>query len=181
MSEKNPEWTEGKKFDAEKPRMDLISSIWIKGVAEVLTFGARKYAAHNWRKGIVQSRLLGAGLRHLFAFLQGEDFDPETGLCHLDHASCCLMFARELWETRPDLDDRWRINGGKTGDDLPQNQSVTLPEEVASEDPHVPDPTAGDLRYPGPTSQCIGAFRRLGTQEQKWLLERLTEIQSERD
>jgi hypothetical protein len=101
--------TQGVKHDTEKPDLSLVSSIWITGVARVLTFGKKKYAAHNWRKGIETSRLLAACLRHIFAFLSGEDRDPETGECHLDHASCCLMFARELWETRPDLDDRYKV------------------------------------------------------------------------
>jgi len=98
----------GTKHDGEKVRLDLLSSLWIEGVGSVLTFGSKKYSAHNWRKGIVLSRLLGACLRHVFAFLKGEDKDPETGLSHLSHASCCLMFASELYETRPDLDDRYK-------------------------------------------------------------------------
>lgn len=100
--------TGGVKHDQAKPQLELLSSIWLVGVAQVLTFGARKYAAHNWRKGIALSRLLGACLRHVMAFLGGEDRDPETGLSHLYHASCCLMFASELHETRPDLDDRYK-------------------------------------------------------------------------
>lgn len=100
----------GMKHDSEKVQLELLSSWWLFGVGKVLTFGARKYAAHNWRKGIQRSRLLGACLRHVLAYLGGEDNDPETGLCHLYHASCCLMFAAELHETRPDLDDRWKIS-----------------------------------------------------------------------
>jgi hypothetical protein len=97
---------EGTKF---KTRLELLSTPWIFGVGDVLTFGAVKYAAHNWRKGIARTRVIGAALRHLFAYLAGEDNDPETGLSHLLHASCCLMFAFELHHTRPDLDDRFRI------------------------------------------------------------------------
>lgn len=97
----------GTKHDQEKAPLELLSSIWVEGVGRVLGFGKKKYAAHNWRKGIQLSRLLGAALRHIFAYLRGEDNDLESGLPHLDHASCCLMFARELSETRPDLDDRW--------------------------------------------------------------------------
>ncbi len=95
------------KYDQEKVQLELLSSSWLFGVGRVLTFGAKKYAAHNWRKGLQQSRLLGATLRHVLAYLGGEDLDQETGLPHLHHASCCLMFASELAETRPDLDDRW--------------------------------------------------------------------------
>lgn len=100
----------GMKYDQEKIRLDLLSSIWVNGVGAVLTFGAKKYADHNWRKGIKLSRLLGASLRHTFAFLNGEDLDPETRLSHLYHASCCLMFAAELFETsREAVDDRYKV------------------------------------------------------------------------
>lgn len=100
--------TGGIKHDSEKPDLSLFSRVWLLGVGAVLTFGKRKYAAHNWRKGIEISRLISAALRHILAFNAGEDLDPETGLSHLDHASCCIMFARELIETRPDLDDRYK-------------------------------------------------------------------------
>jgi Domain of unknown function (DUF5664) len=99
----------GIKHDQEKTRMELLSPCWLEGVSSVLTFGAKKYAAHNWRKGIAQSRLLGAALRHIVSYLGGEDLDPETSLSHLYHASCCLMFASELKETHPELDDRYKV------------------------------------------------------------------------
>ena len=98
----------GTKNDSGKPRMELLDSLWLTGVARVLTFGATKYAPHNWRAGLQLSRLLGACLRHIFAFLRGEDKDPETGESHLYHASCCLMFAANMVETRPDMDDRYK-------------------------------------------------------------------------
>lgn len=98
----------GQKYDGEKVRMELLSSLWLFGVAQVLTFGAKKYAADNWRKGLSQRRLIGAAFRHLTAYNGGEDLDPETGVSHLLHASCCLMFAFELKELKPELDDRWR-------------------------------------------------------------------------
>lgn len=103
---KKPE--EGVKHDQSKEPLSLLSRVWLLGVASVMAFGARKYDTHNWRGGIKRSRLISAALRHIFAYNEGEDLDSETGLSHLDHASCCLMFARELHETRPDLDDRYK-------------------------------------------------------------------------
>lgn len=110
------------KGDAGKPDLSLLSPIWIFAVAEVLTYGEKKRGRWNWRKGMALSRMLAAALRHIFQFLNGEDydFDPNcedckkgdclkhSGKCHLDNAACMLMFARELWETRPDLDDRYK-------------------------------------------------------------------------
>lgn len=100
--------TTGVKLDEGKVQVDLLSTIWLLGVSQVLTFGAKKYASHNWRKGISRSRLMAAALRHILAYNAGEDVDLETGFSHLDHASCCLMFARELHETKPETDDRYK-------------------------------------------------------------------------
>lgn len=109
------------KLDQEKADLSLFSVLWLFGVGRVLTFGKKKYAAHNWRKGLTLSRLLAAALRHIFAFLGGEDRDPETGECHLDHASCCLMFARETWELRPEFDDRWLPDEARQAGNVPHN------------------------------------------------------------
>ncbi len=97
----------GTKYDMEKPDFSLIDAEWLEEVAKVMTFGKRKYDAHNWRKGIVVSRLLSAALRHLWATVRGEDNDPETGLSHLAHLSCCVMFAFWHLKHRKDLDDRY--------------------------------------------------------------------------
>jgi len=96
------------KYDGEKPRMDLLDPLALEGLAKVLTFGAQKYAAHNWRKGIANTRLIAAMLRHLFAIMRGEDLDPESGLPHIDHVGCCWMFLSNNMKVRPDTDDRWR-------------------------------------------------------------------------
>ncbi len=98
----------GTKHDNGKAQLDLLSPSWILGVGEVLTFGAKKYASHNWRNGIARSRLLSACLRHIFAYIGGQDIDPETGINHLAHASCNLMFAFEMHHTKPETDDRYK-------------------------------------------------------------------------
>lgn len=83
---------QGQKFDGEKTRTDLFSIPAYVGVCRVLGFGAVKYAAWNWSKGITYMRIYAAILRHLFAWAMGEDNDSESGLPHLDHAMTELMF-----------------------------------------------------------------------------------------
>lgn len=102
-----PKTSGGNKLDAGKPPMGLLDSLWLTLVAKVLGFGAKKYAAHNWRKGIELSRIYDGVQRHLTAWNDGEDLDPESGLPHLAHASCGMMFLTKLSTTRPDLDDRY--------------------------------------------------------------------------
>lgn len=96
------------KFDQDKIPLELLSSEALLQTAAVLKFGANKYAAHNWRKGFVWSRPLGAAMRHLLAFNAGEDKDPESGLSHLAHAACCIMFLLEFEKTHKELDDRYK-------------------------------------------------------------------------
>src|SRR6056300_576002 len=87
---------EGRKYDGEKPRMYLLPPKAITEVAKVLTFGASKYDEDNWKKlDNLQNRYTGAALRHIFAHMDGEEVDPETGLDHLAHAMCCLLFKLE--------------------------------------------------------------------------------------
>lgn len=89
--------TEGKKFDGEKPRLDLIPPYIEEEVGKVLEFGARKYAPDNWRKvEDLRSRYLAAAHRHINALKKGETNDPESGLHHGAHAICCLMFLSEI-------------------------------------------------------------------------------------
>lgn len=94
------------KFDGEKPRMDLVDKEIILELAKILTFGAEKYEAHNWKIGLPMSRYYSACMRHLLAWNSGETLDPESGLNHLSHASCNLMFMLYFTKNKPHLDDR---------------------------------------------------------------------------
>lgn len=98
----------GSKYDGDKPRMDLLDADFLEQVASVLTFGAQKYAAHNWRGGIAYSRLIAAAYRHLGAINRGEDIDPESGLPHVAHLGCCVMFLSSMMAKKPELDDRFK-------------------------------------------------------------------------
>jgi hypothetical protein len=105
--------SKGKKFDAGKPMVSLVPSQPVIEIAKVMTFGAKKYAAHNWRNGLNWSRVADATLRHFLAWKEGEDFDPESGLLHLAHAGCNLMFLLE-YQTNPvyqPFDDRFKKSG----------------------------------------------------------------------
>jgi hypothetical protein len=96
------------KYDTDKPRLDLLPVDPLIAVAQVLTYGSLKYSAHNWRKGFQWSRLYAAALRHLLAHMNGQDKDPETGLSHLSHAACCLMFLLEHEMKGLGVDDRFK-------------------------------------------------------------------------
>jgi hypothetical protein len=82
------------KADAGKTDWSLMPFEAIEEINKVLEFGAKKYAAHNWKKGsgFKYTRLLGSLLRHIFAYMRGEDKDPESGLSHMAHAGCNVIF-----------------------------------------------------------------------------------------
>lgn len=94
----------GKKADNGKPRMDLLLTGMpnaLEGVAEILTFGAKKYAAHSWKTvPDASDRYLAALMRHLVAHSKGELVDPESGQSHLSHAACNALFILELEKTK---------------------------------------------------------------------------------
>jgi hypothetical protein len=89
---------EGKGFKADqnKLRWDLLPES-LEDVVSVLTYGAKKYAPNNWRKvPDAESRYVAAAFRHLWARARGERNDPDTGLPHVAHAVCCLLFLGAL-------------------------------------------------------------------------------------
>lgn len=96
------------KADGAKARVELLPARPLFAIAEVLGFGAEKYADHNWRRGFKWSRMGGAALRHLLAWLDGEDLDPETGKSHLAHLGCDTLFLLEYEITGSGIDDRYK-------------------------------------------------------------------------
>lgn len=87
----------GQKRDQEKPRYDLLPPNAIDAMAQVMTFGAKKYAPNSWQ--LVEdalNRYRAALLRHTFAIQRGELIDEESGLYHSAHAMCCAAFINEL-------------------------------------------------------------------------------------
>ena len=97
---------EGTKFDEGKLPIDLLAPEFLYGTAAVLAFGAEKYEAYNWAKGMKWSRVFAALMRHMWKWWGGEKLDQETGLSHLWHAACCLMFLMAYEMRGTGTDDR---------------------------------------------------------------------------
>lgn len=94
------------KHDTGKPMLSMTPYAALVEEARVMMFGMDKYGRDNWRNGFKWTRLIDAALRHLHAFNEGENNDPESGISHLAHARCCLAFLIEFEKTHPELDDR---------------------------------------------------------------------------
>lgn len=75
------------RFDQGKPRYDLIPPYALHEIVLVYTYGCHKYDPDNWWKGMKWRKVIGPMLRHIFKWLRGEKYDPESGLHHLAHAA----------------------------------------------------------------------------------------------
>jgi hypothetical protein len=87
--------------------LSLVPLHLLAGTARVLMWGSRKYAPWNWAKGGPWSTPMDCLLRHLFKWwFLGEEFDKESGLHHLDHAMCNLLFLIHYTDVHHAGDDR---------------------------------------------------------------------------
>jgi len=92
---------EGMKFDDDKLDYTLLPWDAMDEVVRVLMAGEKKYARDNWKLvDNAKFRYLKAAFRHLIAYAQHPtQNDPETGLSHLGHCICCLLFILSLTRT----------------------------------------------------------------------------------
>lgn len=101
-----------------KPQLHLLPTAALEAAAGALSLGASKYGPWNWRGGqVASSTYTGAMLRHLLAWRDGEDIDPESGVSHLGHviANCAILLDAAqhgtLVDDRPEkvVDDPERV------------------------------------------------------------------------
>jgi len=99
---------DGRKNDEGKPKLGLISTVFMWGMAKVMTANIPEYGEHNWRKGMEWDRPYNAVQRHLTAWWDGQDLDPKSKVSHLWHAACELMFLVEYEAKGIGKDTRWK-------------------------------------------------------------------------
>ncbi len=83
------------KYDQGKTDWSLLPWDAVEEIVKVLQFGAGKYSPWNWAEkgGFKFSRLFNSSMRHVIAwFWKREDKDPETGISHLAHLGCNVLF-----------------------------------------------------------------------------------------
>lgn len=113
--------------------------------AQVFGFGAKKYKAWNWAKGMAWSVPLACIGRHLMAIASGEENDPESDLPHRGHVICnvvMLLAYRNIYLEGNDLPTLWL----SPKDPNPQLLDVPYSAPVAVYRPEIPDP-AGAVAY----------------------------------
>lgn len=87
-----------------------MSSVPANVIAEVgvaLLEGTAKYGRHNYREvGVRASIYYDATFRHLMAWWEGQDIDPDSGLSHVTKAITALVVLRDSMQRKNWTDDR---------------------------------------------------------------------------
>jgi hypothetical protein len=73
----------GLRFNNGKPRFDLMPPEALIALADHYQKGAEKYADRNWERGMDWGKCFASMERHAWAWMSGEDIDPETGSHHM--------------------------------------------------------------------------------------------------
>jgi hypothetical protein len=113
----NPKTAMGMK----KPDPTVIPPAAILHLATAMMNGAEKYGPFNWRDQPISARTyVGAAMRHLLAYLDGEDYSQDTmekgqPVHHLAHVMACCAIALDATSLGSINDNRPKVKG-KSGD-----------------------------------------------------------------
>lgn len=104
-------------FGVQKTPFHLVPTAAIRAEAGAFKIGETKYGAYNWRqRNVSVSVYYAAALRHIAAYFDGEENDPETGVSHLGHARACLAILIDAAQF------------GSLNDDRPRQRGLSAPE-----------------------------------------------------
>ena len=99
---------QAERFNTGKLRWSLVDYKSLEPMVKVLEFGCVKYDEHNWKKGLPTTEICESMIRHLTAYLEGEDTDPDSGLSHIGHIQCNAMFLSYMDLYMPQYDTRYK-------------------------------------------------------------------------
>jgi len=123
-----------------KPQLHLIPSTALIHEARAMENGVGKYGPWNWRKQPVNATVyVSACLRHVLAWMEGEERAADSGVHHLGHARACLGILLDAMEHGCLNDDRPSV--------VPEKLPYSLPL------------TWKELREP-PCPSCGGQYGR---------------------
>lgn len=96
------------RYNEGKPELSYILTFpnALRGFARVCMYGAGKYDRGNYLKGAPLSQYMDCALRHLTAWNEGEEKDPESECDHLAHFLWNALCLYEMAQTQPERDDR---------------------------------------------------------------------------
>ncbi|WP_299444668.1 dATP/dGTP diphosphohydrolase domain-containing protein [uncultured Rhodospira sp.] len=125
---------------AKKAPLSCVPAPVLMEVGLAMLEGARKYGRHNYRVAAVRSSVYyDALMRHIMAWWEGQDVDPDSGLPHLTKAMACLVVLRDAERCGKMVDDR---PPSVHGDEWVQRLNVLAAGIID----RVPDPKAAFTR-----------------------------------
>lgn len=90
-----------------KAPLSTVSAPVMAEIGVAMLEGALKYGRHNYRAmGVRGSVYYDATLRHLMAWWEGEDIDPDSGMSHITKAMASLCVLRDSMINENWADDR---------------------------------------------------------------------------
>lgn len=164
MPTDKPDEKQAKRFNQGKVDYTLLPVDALTEEALVWMKGEIKYGRSNWeqlwgdRSRIVIGQSL---LRHVLAYISGEDFDPETGLHHLGHARCnCAMGIRDTNNNKKI--DQVITDNQELMDDLITQEAQDKAKEVMGLSKVLDGPEEGPQYTEAQISRAMELSRQLG-------------------
>jgi len=102
-------WDPKAEAGSRKTPLRLLPRVALEEEAWALELGARKYGEWNWREADRRPRATVYGeavLRHVIAWMDGENLDEESGRSHLAHARAGLGILLDAMARGTMEDDR---------------------------------------------------------------------------
>jgi Domain of unknown function (DUF5664) len=104
---------------AKKVPMGQVPPVAIAHEAAAMLDGTLKYGYRNYRDKKVRATVyIDAALRHLYAWLEGEEVASDSGVHHLGHARACLGILLDAQAHDTLLDDRVKGDFPKINEQL---------------------------------------------------------------
>lgn len=124
------------KYGDAKVKMQLVPQAAVISMARGLAEGAEKYGAWNWRDQPVEfMTYVGAIQRHLAAFIEGEDIDPDgAGKSHIDGAAACIAILCDIVASGNFIDNRPAVKNQGVLDALQQGSRKSMEAQNAEAD-----------------------------------------------
>lgn len=119
------------KHDQGKVEYSDIPPNALESVAKVFNYGAKKYAKFNYNGGMEYLRYYDAAIRHMQAWVRGQDID-ESSCHHIDHAIASLLMLRENIHLGTGTDNRFKPTKHEKDNNLSdfKDEKSLLPENT---------------------------------------------------
>jgi hypothetical protein len=94
-----------------KPRWGFMDFKAMEPMIKVLEQFGDQPGSENWKKGLLTVEICESLIRHVAAYLSGEDNDPKSKEPHVGHILSNAMFLSHMHLFRPDMDNRGKKEG----------------------------------------------------------------------